>query len=91
MLSFFIIHLIIYIKNISVLSDSNSKYVKNFNLQPFQDRHTVGHVQPVIDQSQDWILLHGEENDFGTMLKIERAMVTCDGNDTDIVVRIFHI
>jgi hypothetical protein len=56
---------------------------------PFQDRHTVGHVQPVIDQSQDWILLHGEENDFGTMLKIERAMVTCDGNDTDIVVRIF--
>jgi hypothetical protein len=74
-----------------VLSDSNSKYVKHFNLQPFQDRHTVGHVQPVIDQSQDWILLHGEENDFGTMLKIERAMVTCDGNDTDIVVRIFHI
>lgn len=51
----------------------------------FSDRHTIGHVQPVIDQSQDWILLHGEENDFGTMLKFERAMVTCDNNDTDIV------
>jgi hypothetical protein len=48
-------------------------------------------VQPEIDQSQDWILLHGEENDFGTMLKFERPMVTCDSNDTDIVVRIWYI
>jgi len=28
---------------------------------------------------------------FGTILKFERPMVTCDSNDTDIVVRILYI
>ncbi|XP_063420467.1 uncharacterized protein LOC134705676 [Mytilus trossulus] len=49
------------------------------------DMHTVGHVQPVNDTSQDWTLLHGEENNFGTVLKFERPLTTCDNNDTDIV------
>ncbi|CAG2223452.1 unnamed protein product [Mytilus edulis] len=49
------------------------------------DMHTVGHFQPVNDTSQDWTLLHGEENNFGTVLKFERPLTTCDINDTDIV------
>lgn len=51
-----------------------------------QDMHTVGHFQPVNDTSQDWTLLHGQENNFGTVLKFERPLTTCDNNDTDIVV-----
>ncbi|XP_052090829.1 DBH-like monooxygenase protein 1 homolog [Mytilus californianus] len=51
----------------------------------FSDLHTVGHFQPVKDISQDWTLLHGEENNFGTLLKFERPLTTCDDNDTNIV------
>ncbi|XP_052090828.1 DBH-like monooxygenase protein 1 homolog [Mytilus californianus] len=51
----------------------------------FSDCHTVGHFQPVKDISQDWTLLHGEENNFGTVLKFQRPLNTCDDNDTDIV------
>ncbi|KAK3087968.1 hypothetical protein FSP39_012921 [Pinctada imbricata] len=50
----------------------------------FQDRHTVGHSPPVVDASQDWFLLHGEENGFGTVLKMIRKLDTCDPNDMKI-------
>lgn len=50
----------------------------------FKDRHTTGHSAPVVDKSQDWILLHGEENDFGTVLKFTRKLNTCDKDDIEI-------
>ena len=55
---------------------------------PFQDRHATGHFTPVIDASQDWFLLHGEENSFGTVLKSVRKLDTCDKDDYKITVRI---
>jgi hypothetical protein len=55
----------------------------------FQDYHTVEHSAPVLDKSQDWTLLHGEENDFGTILKIARKLDTCDENDYKISVHFF--
>ncbi|KAK3088535.1 hypothetical protein FSP39_020262 [Pinctada imbricata] len=50
----------------------------------FKDRHSVGHSLPVVDASQDWFLLHGEENSFGTVLKMVRKFDTCDQNDMKI-------
>uniref|UniRef100_A0A194ALW7 DOMON domain-containing protein n=1 Tax=Pinctada fucata TaxID=50426 RepID=A0A194ALW7_PINFU len=50
----------------------------------FKDRHSVAHAVPKIDQSQDWILLHGFENSFGTVLKFTRKIITCDPDDMEI-------
>ncbi|KAK3586456.1 hypothetical protein CHS0354_001839 [Potamilus streckersoni] len=44
----------------------------------FKDYHTTAHAPPVVDKHQDWFLLHGEENDSGTVLKFVRALDTCD-------------
>ena len=51
-----------------------------------KDRHSSGHFEPAVDSSQDWILLHGEENDFGTVLKTVRKLDTCDDDDVKITV-----
>ena len=51
-------------------------------LNNFQDRHTTGnHTAPILDASQDWFLLHGEENEQGTILKFVRKLDTCDTPD----------
>ena len=52
----------------------------------FQDRHSVAKSEPLTDKSQDWILLHGEENSFGTVLKFSRKIDTCDKDDVKIQV-----
>ncbi|KAL3871750.1 hypothetical protein ACJMK2_039728 [Sinanodonta woodiana] len=44
----------------------------------FKDYHTTAHAAPAVDKHQDWFLLHGEENDFGTVLKFVRNLDTCD-------------
>ena len=31
-----------------------------------------------MDAQQDWFLLHGEENSFGTLLKFVRPIRSCD-------------
>ena len=42
-----------------------------------------------MDASQDWFLLLAEENDFGTVLKMARRLVSCDRtDDSDIEVGI---
>ena len=51
-----------------------------------KDRHTTAHAPPVLDKSQDWFLLHGEENDYGTVLKFARKLDTCDSEDMAIDV-----
>lgn len=43
---------------------------------------------PVKDASQDWFLLQGESNDFGTMLKMARKLQTCDEKD-DLVIQVW--
>lgn len=49
-----------------------------------QDRHSTGHFEPTVDASQDWVLLHGEENEFGTVIKTVRKLDTCDDDDVKI-------
>ena len=59
-----------------------------------KDRHTnatTRHAPPVIDKSQDWVLLHGEENEFGTILKFSRKLETCDNDDLTIDVSKYGI
>lgn len=54
----------------------------------FQDRHVSrGHVEPIVDASQDWELLRGSENDTHTVLKFRRAYDTCD-RDQDIRITV---
>lgn len=44
---------------------------------------------PIMDKSQDWQLLYGEENEFGTVLKFVRRINTCDdAEDVAIQVKI---
>ena len=50
----------------------------------------MAHAEPLVDQSQDWILLHGEESDFGTILKFTRKINTCDPDDIEISVIIAY-
>ena len=45
----------------------------------------------MIDKSQDWVLLHGEENEFGTILKFARKLETCDNDDLTIDVSKYDI
>ena len=52
----------------------------------YKDRHTTDHAPPAIDSQQDWTLLHGEENDHGTILRFVRKLDTCDRDDLIINV-----
>ncbi|XP_067660203.1 DBH-like monooxygenase protein 1 homolog [Haliotis asinina] len=52
----------------------------------FQDRHTIGFYEPITDDSQDWTLIAGFENGFGTVLKFSRALDTCDEKQ-DFVIK----
>ncbi|XP_061164580.1 DBH-like monooxygenase protein 1 [Saccostrea echinata] len=50
----------------------------------FQDRHSTGHTEPLVDASQDWFVLHGEENGIGTIIKTIRKLDTKDSDDVMI-------
>lgn len=65
---------------------SHIHFKQYLSIFPFKDCHTVGHVSPVVDQSQDIQLLHGEENNFGTIIKFVRKLDTCDDDDIKITV-----
>ncbi|XP_041368555.1 DBH-like monooxygenase protein 1 homolog [Gigantopelta aegis] len=60
----------------------------------FKDRHTLGHYEPIIDDSQDWTLLAGFERGEHTVLKFVRALDTCDDKQdikiTDGTVRVIY-
>jgi hypothetical protein len=40
---------------------------------------------PVMDKKQDWKLLYGEENEFGTVLKFVRKINTCDDVEDEVI------
>lgn len=65
----------------------------------FQDRHVKknGDGKPVVDSSQDYVLLLGYENQTHTVLRFKRKLDTCDvaydvpiTNDTMRVIYIYH-
>jgi len=49
-----------------------------------KDYHTTAHSHPVVDQSQDWTLISGSENNQWTVLKFQRKLDTCDQDDLPI-------
>ena len=51
-----------------------------------KDRHATAYTPPKVDTSQDWLLLKGEENDYGTILEFVRELDTCDQEDMVINV-----
>lgn len=51
-----------------------------------QDRHAVALEMPLVDASQDWHVLYGAENTWGTVLKVTRKLDTCDPDDYAISV-----
>jgi DOMON domain len=52
----------------------------DFSFLPFQDRHIKKHSdgEPIVDPSQDYILLLGYENATHTVLRFKRKLDTCD-------------
>lgn len=51
------------------------------NLFPLQDRHIPVHSrsgEPVLDHSQDYVLLSGHENKTHTIIRFRRKLDTCD-------------
>ncbi|XP_058125969.1 MOXD1 homolog 2-like [Anopheles ziemanni] len=65
----------------------------------FQDRHTKKHGdgEPLVDSSQDYVLLLGYENQTHTVLRFKRKLDTCDvaydvpiTNDTMRVIYMYH-
>ena len=45
-----------------------------------------GRFAPAIDESQDWIIEFGEQEDGYTILGFRRNLTTCDPKDLDILV-----
>ncbi|XP_053668366.1 MOXD1 homolog 2-like [Anopheles marshallii] len=65
----------------------------------FQDRHVKkhGNGEPLVDSSQDYVLLLGYENQTHTVLRFKRKLDTCDvaydvpiTNDTMRVIYMYH-
>ena len=51
-----------------------------------QDRFAVDRFLPPTDESQDWFLVSGEEENGYTILEFTRNLTSCDENDLDIKV-----
>ena len=51
-----------------------------------QDRFAVDRYLSPVDESQDWFLVSGEEENGHTILEFTRNLTTCDDKDLDIKV-----
>ena len=52
-----------------------------------QDRFAIDRYLPSVDESQDWFLVSGEEQNGYTILEFTRNLTTCDDhNDLNIKV-----
>ena len=60
--------------------------VYDTSVYAFQDRFADGYFLPSIDESQDWFLVRGEEEDGHTILEFTRNLTSCDERDLDIQV-----
>ena len=56
-----------------------------------QDRYAVDRYLPPMDDSQDWRLLSGEEQDGYTILEFTRDLTNCDEYDINIEVSAISI
>ena len=54
----------------------------------FQDRFAFDKSKPIIDNTtQDWFILHGQEQNGWTAIQFKRLLDTCDIMDYPIRVR----
>ena len=53
---------------------------------PIKDRYAERQALPPIDESQDWFLISGEEENSFTILEFSRYLTTCDPKDLEIKV-----
>ena len=51
-----------------------------------QDRFAIGRYLPPVDESQDWFLVSGVEENGYTILEFRREFTTCDDKDLTIKV-----
>ena len=51
-----------------------------------QDHFAIDRFLPPVDESQDWFLVSGEEENGYTILEFTRKLTTCDDKDLDIKV-----
>ncbi len=52
----------------------------------------MGRFLPPVDNSQDWVLISGEEIDGRTILEFSRPFSSCDvANDLDIKVKFCYL
>jgi len=60
-----------------------------FFFPPLQDRHVTrnGDTEPVVDPSQDYMLMLGYENATHTVLRFRRKLDTCDASH-DIAITV---
>ena len=54
-----------------------------------QDHFAIDRYLPPVDESQDWFLVSGEEENGYTILEFTRSLTSCDQNDLDIKVHNF--
>ena len=54
-----------------------------------QDRFAVDRYLPPVDESQDWFLVSGEEENGYTILEFTRNLTTCD--KYDLVIKVLGI
>lgn len=57
-----------------------------WNFDFTQDRYAFAYQTPPVDDSQDWELVRGEEEEGFTLLEFKRDWVTCDERDRIIDV-----
>ncbi|CAL4133676.1 unnamed protein product, partial [Meganyctiphanes norvegica] len=63
-------------------------WIDNSGFVHFHDRFAEGNTQPMIDDSQDYDLLGGYQNDSHTVLRFSRPWVSCDDqHDVQLTVR----
>jgi len=65
-------------------SDVVIGWVDNDGNTQFHDRFAIDRYLPPIDESQDWFLVSGEEENGYTILEFTRKLITCDDKDLTI-------
>ena len=65
---------------------NNIMTVLLFLMLVLQDRFAIDRYLPPVDESQDWFLVSGEEENGYTILEFTRNLTTCDDHDLNIKV-----
>ena len=65
----------------------NDFYWKPAHVCILQDRFATDRYLPPVDESQDWFLVSGEEENGYTIMEFTRKLTTCD--DKDLTIKVY--